>query len=64
MTLQMPLADVRGCTKMLREVSLQIEWFLNIGDCQLPTRKVKEAKLHQLALLVTSSAGIKFLNEH
>lgn len=35
MTLQMPLADVRGCTNMSHEVLLQIEWLLNIGDCRI-----------------------------
>lgn len=61
MVLQMPRTEARGYTKMLREVLSQVEWFLNIGDCRLPSCQAKKAKLHQLVLLITSSAGVKFL---
>lgn len=65
MMLQIPLADVRGCTKMLHEALLQIEGSLSIGDCRLHSCQVKYTKLHQLVLIITSLAGIKFYyNEH
>lgn len=61
MTLQMHLAGMTSYAKELHKVLLHTEWFLNIKDCWLPSCQVNLAELHQLVLVTTSSAGMKFL---